>query len=135
MLERCRRLGRRDPLWLFLIPAAAALLTIAMAVSSALLLKVAPSAADFVIFGALSFVASAAVCGLFYAGLNAAGALSAFGTAAGLVVMCCVFSRPIELRGVVGLVSGAQTAFLFFLLGINIQMIQYLIKKLRRKGK
>mgnify|MGYP004676242707 CR=1 FL=1 len=85
----------------------------------------------FAVFPAMT-LAVAAVCGAFYAGLRIMGAVCAAGIPAGLVYMAHVFGSDAEYRGIVGLVSGAQLAFIFFLCGALAQMLHYLASRRRK---
>jgi len=96
------------------------------------LLNFTPGKFDLAISNALALVASVAICGLGYAGLKFASLSSALGVFFGIVYMSHVFiSGDMELKGLVGLLSGAQLAFIFFMVGINGQMIAHLINNRR----
>ncbi|MGI6030372.1 MAG: hypothetical protein ACOX7F_02605 [Eubacteriales bacterium] len=100
---------------------------------SMLMLHMRPGVADIIVWGMISMIAAAAVCGFMYAGLHLAAGASVLGIISGLAYMVYVFCQPVEWRGLVGLVSGVQVAFICFLIGINAQMILYVVKK--RGGK
>lgn len=72
------------------------------------------------------------MCGAFYAGFRLMGAVCAAGIPAGLIYMAYVFSSDLEYRGIAGLVSGAQLAFIFFLCGALAQMLKYLASRRKR---
>ena len=93
------------------------------------MLMIPISRADLVVFGLLSLIAAIAVCGFAYAGLWIACACSLAGVVSGIGFMTYIFTKPIEWVGIVGLVSGVQLAFIFFLIGVCIQMLCYLSNK------
>lgn len=128
-------LPKRDKRWLIVLPVTAGVIWGVIAGATRLLLGISPSGADAMLWTALSLVAAAAICGLGYAGLRAASICSTLGTTVGLAYMSYVFAQPIAYRGIVGLISGAQVVLLFFLAGVNVQMVCYLIRKNRRKVK
>lgn len=128
-------LPKRDRRWLIALPVTAGGIWSVIAGAARVLLGLSISGADALVWTGLSLTAAAAICGLGYAGLRAASVCSALGTAAGLAYMAYVFAQPIAYRGIIGLVSGAQVVLLFFLAGVNVQMICYLMRKNRRKVK
>ena len=95
-------------------------------------LGISPGGAELLIWTVMAALASAAVCGAFYAGLRIMGAVCAAGIPAGLIYMAYVFSSDLEYRGIAGLVSGAQLAFIFFLCGALAQMLKYLASRRKR---
>lgn len=124
--------GKRDKRWLIAIVPCAAVVCAALAAVSALSLQLHPGAADILLWAFLSLVAAGAVCGCGYAGFRIAALAGLAGVAAGIGTMAYIFAQPIEWRGIVGLVSCMQVAFLFFLVGVNAQMIFHFIQKKRR---
>lgn len=84
---------------------------------------------DILLWFISALIASVAVCGFFYAGLFIAGTASFIGISAGIIYMGYIFLQPIEWRGIVGYMSGAQLAFLIFLAGVNAQMIRHVWNK------
>lgn len=125
--------GKRDKRWLALIPVMTLTLITVLLVMSKAMLGLNVGMADIFIWGVMALIASVAVCGFFYAGLTIAGSACMIGVAAGIIFMAYVFAQPVEWKGIVGLVSGAQLAFLCFLVGINAQMVRYVVQK--RGGK
>jgi hypothetical protein len=121
--------GKRDKKWLYVLPVMAGIFCSILAGVSTATLCFQITVNDILLWGGSSLAASVAVCGLFYAGLSIAGVVSFIGILAGIVHTCFVFLQPIEWRGLVGYVSGVQLAFMFFLTGINAQMILYLWNK------
>ncbi len=131
--KRIRLPGKRDKQWLvFILPTAFALFLI-LAAASKIMLSLEVSSADVVVWCLLSGIAAAVLCGFGYADLKLAFGWSLAGVIAGILFMMYVFTRDIEMRGLVGLVSGAQLAFIFFIIGVNLQMLNYLRKK-KREG-
>lgn len=123
--------GKRDKKWVLLFFPAALIFFAMLASLSAAVLKVRLGGFDLLIMAAMALIAAAAVCGFGYAGLKIAFACTLAGVAAGIILMVYVFCQPVEWAGIVGLVSCAQAAFLFFLAGINLQMIWSAVRKRR----
>lgn len=124
---------KRDKKWFLFMPPIIAIMMAVFFGTSKLLLHISIAKTDVIIWLFLSFIASAILCGFGYAGLKSAFLFSIVGILAGIVYMSYVFTRPIEARGIVGLVSGVQLAFIFIIIGINVQMLQYLKRKRREK--
>lgn len=127
-------LKKRDTRWFLLIPVLCISMSAVILTIIKLLLGIHLSGLDVAIVLGLSTVAAIAVCGFFYAGLKIAAYSCVTGCFAGIVYMAYVFMQPIELKGVVGIVSGVQIAFICILFGINAQMISYLFKRRKMKN-
>lgn len=125
--------GKKDKWWITVFSWLSLCFFITIAGLSHFLLDMHVSMADAVLWIAMAIAASAAVCGFFYAGLRIAATMSLLGALSGIGCVGYVFMQPVQLRGIVGLVSGMQLAFIFFLVGINAQMIAYIISKKARK--
>lgn len=125
-----KTLGKRSPKWFFVLPPLWLVICGSITGASILFLEFHPAKIDLAIFSGLSMVAALAICGLGYAGLRLAAAITFTGVVAGLFYMSHIFiAGQMELKGVIGLISGAQLAFIFFIVGLNGQMIAYLINK------
>ena len=124
-------LEKRSKRWFLYIPPLMLVTVGIMAGLTCGILGTSLHSSDLTIFLVLSFIASAAICGFGYAGLYIAAGSCLAGLAAGLLFMAYIFTRPIQWAGIVGLVSGVQLAFIFFLIGVCIQMLVHLSKKRR----
>ncbi len=124
--------GKRDKRWLMYIPLLMILIISVLSALACGILKISIHSSDLVLFAVLAFLASASICGFSYAGLYIAAVSCLTGLAAGILFMAYVFTQPVQWAGIVGLVSGAQLAFIFFLTGVCAQMLYYLSKKRRR---
>lgn len=124
----------RDRRWLALFLPMTAILWLFIGGCSKILLDFRVSSLDAGIWLLMSFVASFAVCGFAYANLKIAFGFSAAGVIVGLAFMAYVFTRPIAAAGLVGLVSGAQVAFLFLIVGINIEMLRHISMRRRKQN-
>lgn len=124
--------AKRDRKWLIALPAAWLLLTIFILTISSHLLNFTPGTFDLALSSAVSLVGAVAVCGFGYAGLKLASLCSALGIISGLLYMSHIFIHGnMEFKGLAGLLSGAELAFIFFMVGINGQMIAHMINKRR----
>jgi hypothetical protein len=85
---------------------------------------------DLIVCGSMAAIASIMICGFFYAGLYIAATAAVLGAVSGIAFMAYIFVQPIDHRGIVGLSSAAQMAFIFFLVGINSQMVFHWVKKI-----
>lgn len=128
-LDLKRLPGKRDKKWLIAIVPLAIGIGAVLAGFSAVMLDMQPAAADAAIWMTMALIASIAVCGFCYAGLKIAAAACVMGVIVGIGHMAYVFAQPVDWRGIAGLVSGAQAAFLFFLAGINLEMVCHVRKK------
>lgn len=126
---------KRDKRWLWLMVPVAVMIWGCMAGLCGICLHLAASVSDRVIWALLAGIMSLALCGFGYADMKIAFGFTAAGIAAGLLFMAFVFSRQIAYRGIVGLVSGMELTFIFFITGINVQMVIYLMKRRRRYGR
>lgn len=124
--------GKRSKTWLFLFLPIAFIIAFLISGISIMSLKVSLGSMDILIVAAISLIGALSICGFGYAGLRIAFMSCLMGILAGIAFMTYVFNRPIQWAGIVGLVSGAQTVFLFFLVGVNLQMISAMVK--RRRG-
>lgn len=124
---------KRDRKWfIMMLPAIALALALFILIASSRLLDFTPGRFDFIVAVSLALVGAVAICGFGYAGLKFAFACSALGVVSGLSYMSHIFMNgDMELKGLVGLLSGAELAFIFFLVGINGQMVIHVIKKRR----
>lgn len=125
--------GKRDKKWFLLMPPIIVTMVALLAVISKIQLQLTISSADIVIWAVMGFLAAAFICGFGYADLKVALAFSIGGVLAGILFMIYVFAQPIEAKGIVGLVSGIELAFIIIIVGINAQMIRHLMKKRRRE--
>lgn len=133
MIFRFKRLPQKhDWRWFLMIPVMAALIMVVMGASSYFILDLRASSTDLFIFGLLALIEAGVVCGLLYSGLRIAGGISLTGVILSLIAMIYVFLQPIEYRGLVGLVTGIELAFVCLLIGINIQLLNYLIQKRKK---
>lgn len=124
--------GKRDRRWFLMLPVIWVTLVVVILIVSSSLLDFFPGKLDFAVSGALGLVAAASVCGFGYAGLKFASSCCAVGIISGIFYMSHIFMNgEMELKGLIGLISGAQLAFVFFLVGINGQMISHIINKRR----
>ena len=120
---------KRDKRWfLYMIPIVVIMMAV-FSVTSTVQLHITITGTEIKIWLFLSLISAAILCGFAYAGLHLALIGSAAGILSGLVFMSYVFAQPIEAPGIVGLISGVQLAFIFILVGVNVQMIRYIIKK------
>ena len=120
---------KRDKRWfLYMIPIILIMMAV-FTITSKVQLQFEITGVEIKIWLFLSTISAAILCGFAYAGLYLALAASAAGIVSGLVFMSYVFAQPIEAPGIVGLVSGVELAFIFMLVGVNIQMVRYIIKK------
>lgn len=126
--------GKRDKRWFLYMLPIMVIMVIAFALISKIQLQLSITTADLGIWIILSFISAASICGFGYAGLKTAMTTSVAGVLAGIIFMSYVFSQQIEAKGLVGLISGAELAFIFVIVGINLQMLQYLMKKRRREA-
>ena len=124
--------GKFSRRWFAVFPAMALAVAAVIGALARVSLRISPGGAELFIWTVMAALASAAVCGAFYAGLRIMGAVCAAGIPAGLVYMAHVFGSDAEYRGIVGLVSGAQLAFIFFLCGALAQMLHYLASRRRK---
>lgn len=131
--KRIRLPGKRNKQWFVLIPPTAIAIFLILAAASKTMLSIEISSADIVIWCLISGIAAVVLCGLGYADLKLAFGWSFVGVIAGILFMMYVFTRDIEMRGLVGLISGAELAFIFFIIGVNLQMLNYLRKR-KREG-
>lgn len=125
---------KRNKYWLIAVIPLAVVIMFLLAGISCIMLSIRLSVMDAVLFGVISTIAAAAICGFGYAGLRIISGSCFIGTFAGVVFMAYVFLQPIEWVGVVGLVSGIQLAILFFLVGVNAQMISRIVSKRRKQN-
>lgn len=123
---------KRDLRWLICIIPVAATVTCIIAVITHMMLGVAFNLTDSLIYSVLSLIASIGICGFGYAGLFVASGFCLTGLVLGILFMAYVFTRPIKWAGIVGLVSGAELAFICFLIGICFEMLLYLHNKRRK---
>lgn len=126
---------KRDRRWLMLIAPIALVIWMLFAWISWLQLGVKTSGTDVFLWMLLAFIMSAVLGGFGYANLKIAFGFTAAGIFAGLGFMAYVFTRQVAYRGIVGLVSGVELTFIFFVIGINIQMLHHLMKGRRRYGR
>ena len=120
---------KRDMHWfLYMIPIVLVMMAV-FTVTSKVQLHIAITGTEIKIWLFLSVISAAIVCGFAYAGLHLALTGSVAGIVSGLVFMSYVFAQPIEAPGIVGLVSGVELAFIIMLVGVNVQMVRYIIKK------
>lgn len=124
--------AKRSRVWLFLFIPVSVIITLLIIASSILSLKLSVGAMDILIITIISLIGSLAICGFGYAGLRIAFISCVAGVIAGVLCMTYVFNQSIQWPGIAGLVSGVQTAFLFFLVGVNLQMISVMLKRRRR---
>ena len=126
--------GKRDMRWMLLILPLAACIWVVLAAVSMPMLQIRLTGTNSVIWMVLALIASISICGFLYAGLKISAGACVVGVLTGIIYMAYVFTRNIEGRGIVGLVSGAQVAALFFLIGVNIQMLCYLMNRKSKRG-
>ena len=123
---------KRDKRWIKLAAPVALMILMLLSVISQVQLGFRAGSADYIVWMTLALIGTAAICGFGYANLKVAFGFSVAGVLAGIIMMMYVFTQPVAQRGIVGLVSGAELAFIFFIAGINAQMIHYLMTKRRR---
>lgn len=123
---------KRDRRWLICIIPVAVTAACIIAVTVHIMLGVAFNLSDSLIYLVLSLIASISICGFGYAGLFVASGACLAGLVLGIVFMAYVFTRPVEWAGIVGLVSGAELAFICFLVGVCFEMLLYLHNKRRK---
>jgi hypothetical protein len=122
--------GKRDKKWLFGIPLLTVAIWAVLTGITTLILGLSMGALDIILCASMAAIASIMICGFFYAGLYIAATAAVLGAVSGIAFMAYVFMQPIDHRGIVGLSSAAQMAFIFFLVGISAQMIFHLRKKI-----
>lgn len=124
--------GKRDRRWFAILLITWGLLFAFTLTAASYFLNFTPGKLDFGVCGGLTLIEALAVCGFGYAGLRFASLCCAFGAVSGFIYMSHIFiNGNMELKGLVGLMSGAQLAFIFFMVGLNGQMIAHLMNKRR----
>lgn len=125
---------KRDIRWFLLIPIIFTIISLIMFISIKLFLNITPTLLDMGIIIVLSLLASAFISSFFYMDLKIAAYISIAGCISGIGYMLYIFIQPIDFNGIVGIISGVQLTFIFFLVGVNIELLRYLIKKVGLKN-
>lgn len=129
MLIQNRLPKKRDKQWLMLIIPITLVICSFIALLSKIELSFSICSADIVIWIMIAAIAAGVICGFGYAGLKIAFKTTVIGIIAGIIFMAYVFAQPIENKGIIGLVSGVELTVIITIIGVNLQMIQYIRKK------